>query len=178
MEENEYGPMLTIIGIFLAGFGVFIAMKQFDFDKNSYSEERQERVEEKYEKQQDRGMDWQRHNDKLADSKHSHSIVLKNNCSEEIDVAIHFRGLDNNWVTKGWYTIKPYSTTRTNIKTKNKIVYFHADGYSGSHRFDVVSSRFTHISGYSIQGRNKRKEKFFKTTFSSRNDYIQKFSCN
>jgi len=66
----------------------------------------------------------------------TYHFVFKNNCSgENVTVAILYRGLDNVWVSQGWWAIQPGATIRPNVDSNNSVFYFVGLG-SGSHQWD------------------------------------------
>lgn len=53
-------------------------------------------------------------------------IYFKNTCSRNIQTAIHVRDMDNDWETKGWWTLSPGETVYV-ANTKNSIFYTFAE---------------------------------------------------
>ncbi|WP_394750001.1 DUF1036 domain-containing protein [Spongiimicrobium salis] len=119
------------------------------------------------------------------------NVSLKNSCSEKIYVAINYQDDNEDWITSGWWTVEPYSTTETNVKTQNKVLYFYANSSTGmewtgtdeakSVTKKVTSKRFNSKNNtgvYSWQD-NYREESFFRRESSrSSGTYTQSFSCS
>jgi len=56
----------------------------------------------------------------------AHRIVVKNECSTRLRVAVHHLDLDDNWVTNGWYSVEP-GVERAIMPTTNPVFYFTAE---------------------------------------------------
>lgn len=54
------------------------------------------------------------------------NINLRNSCSRPIQAAIHFKDLNGNWTTNGWYNIAPGQQASV-ANTKNSIYYVYAE---------------------------------------------------
>jgi uncharacterized membrane protein len=59
------------------------------------------------------------------------AVKLKNSSSETISVAVNYMNLKGQWVTMGWYEVKPGKAITTDIKTDNSYVYFYGEGDDG-----------------------------------------------
>jgi hypothetical protein len=59
-------------------------------------------------------------------SRNYDTIQIQNKCYVPIYVAIRYRGLNNQWVTKGWHLIQPNSYANI-ADTKNNIFYYYAE---------------------------------------------------
>lgn len=60
-------------------------------------------------------------------------LVLKNKCHQKIYVAASYKDLNGTWVTRGWWSIDPFSEISPNIKTKNTYIYFYAYSPEGKY---------------------------------------------
>jgi len=98
-------------------------------------------------------------------------VSLHNQCSESITVVIHYKALNNMWVTEGWWKVEPGKILRTDVVTRNRIVYFYAksdsftwdgDDEEGTIEKTVISNKFTRIGSDSIEGENLREVSLFK----------------
>jgi hypothetical protein len=59
-------------------------------------------------------------------------LGIDNKCNEEVRVALRVKDLDNNWSTKGFYSVKANSTSSGSIPTDNGIYYFYAQSADGT----------------------------------------------
>lgn len=76
-----------------------------------------------------------------------YSISLRNDCqTRSIDVALYYRDLDDKWVVRGWWQVRPNQTiTPHAVWTRNGVVYFY--GISGTSTWDGASdSTFVRVS--------------------------------
>ena len=118
------------------------------------------------------------------------NVNLKNTCSETIYVAINYQDDSDDWITSGWWTVEPYSTTETNVKTQNKIMYLYAHSSNGkewtgandseSVTKKVTSERFNSKNNVGVYSWNEtyREEEFFRKEASNASGpYTQSFSC-
>jgi len=116
-----------------------------------------------------------------------HRIRLIYSCPGEINVAIHFQGLDQNWVTEGWWRLGPYQQKVADpAYSQNSIYYFYAksperiwQGHdSNAINLEVVENPFVHITG-AIQGINRRVVKAFRQEFpNTYGEQTMQFPCS
>jgi len=59
-------------------------------------------------------------------------IVLQNDCSERIYVALLFRAPEGRWMRRGWWVVGPWTSRETDAATTSTYVYFYADGEQGT----------------------------------------------
>ena len=105
-----------------------------------------------------------------------HRIRLINKCpSGAIQVAVHYQGLDQTWVTQGWWEVGPgQERPAPLVYSQNGTFYFYAEGdgkvWSGDDSsglpIDIVENPFTHILG-PIVGRNRRVVRAIRRDFST-----------
>ncbi|MCB0634071.1 MAG: DUF1036 domain-containing protein [Saprospiraceae bacterium] len=117
-------------------------------------------------------------------------VNLKNNCNEKIYVAVSYQDNSDNWITSGWWTVDPYSSTKTNIRTSNPHLYFYAnsdDGgeWTGEGDADAVTKKITsdkftsrNNSGVYMWNKNVRNEVFFHRESDNYGVYTQWFTCD
>ncbi len=117
-------------------------------------------------------------------------VNLQNKCNEKIFVAVNYRDDSGDWITEGWWSVDPYSTTKTNIETTNSNLYFYADsnegtewsgvGKSGAITKRVSSDAFEsrNNNGVYVWDKNVRNETFFHRVVNGYGVYTQSFSCN
>ncbi|WP_062061192.1 DUF1036 domain-containing protein [Aquimarina longa] len=125
----------------------------------------------------------------IHNNKSYFGVKLKNNCHKKISVAICYMNLNNDWVTTGWWSLDGYSEITTDVKTKNKNLYFYAadsygyewngEGESGAVRLQVTPNLFnaknkSNLNNYYTE---VSRESFFMRTVSS-GIHTQSFSCN
>ena len=58
------------------------------------------------------------------------TIALRNACTVEIAVALHYLDLDDAWITRGWWNVAPGQTVTTDAMTRNAYVYFYGENRS------------------------------------------------
>lgn len=59
------------------------------------------------------------------------NIYVRNNCSTNIFVAVHFL-FEGEWKTKAWFEISPGETARIlSLRLDSRYVYFHAHTHAG-----------------------------------------------
>lgn len=97
-------------------------------------------------------------------------LHYKNKCYKTIWTALHYRDLNNNWVTNGWWKLTNGQEAFV-AKTRNRIYYIHAQSEDRSH---------TWTGNYSFNVRGQGPFKFKEKRIGA-NDWIkftQNFSCN
>lgn len=72
-----------------------------------------------------------------------------NNCRHEIRLAVHYRNMDGDWVTRGWWIFEPGETSvlreaRGRIRSMNQNWYYYAE---------CTGSRRCHWTGDDVQVR-------------------------
>lgn len=117
------------------------------------------------------------------------TISLENRCPFTVSVAIHYRDLDDRWITRGWWNLDPGATVETDAKTRNSVLYFFAENQSvgktfgGDDREDaltqpVVDSRFDHLEGDRWAYEEPRRVSFFRReTGEEWVDLVESFEC-
>lgn len=62
------------------------------------------------------------------------TIYFKNNCPYPLQVAVHFRDLNNQWQTKAWYSFAPNEKAARlgGVETKNRYIYYYGETTDGS----------------------------------------------
>ncbi|WP_029036807.1 DnaJ domain-containing protein [Salinimicrobium xinjiangense] len=117
-----------------------------------------------------------------------YNLSLENRCYESISVAVHYQGLKGDWITTGWFILKPDETLDTGLKFQNKHVYFFAESNTYKWSKDsrnitrtVTSDRFTikNNSGLEPNNRNIRNENFFERQIGiNYGTYTHFFTCD
>ncbi len=70
----------------------------------------------------------------------SKNFLFKNNCRYPVRLAIHYRKINGEWTTEGWWNIAPFKETYlaskgTRLTTNNSIWYYYAETTDGSRRY-------------------------------------------
>jgi uncharacterized membrane protein len=117
------------------------------------------------------------------------TILLHNTCDHPIDVALYYRDLDEAWITRGWWGVKPGETVTTNAYTKNAYLYFFAENRNVGRIWDgtdkeeslslqVVDAKFDHLEGETFVYEGARTVSFYRReTSDAWGDQTEKFEC-
>lgn len=54
------------------------------------------------------------------------TVIIRNNCWREIQVAINYLGLEGNWITDGWWRLAPGESAQV-ARTRNNIIYLYGE---------------------------------------------------
>ncbi|WP_019613902.1 SUMF1/EgtB/PvdO family nonheme iron enzyme [Psychromonas ossibalaenae] len=87
-------------------------------------------------------------------------IYFKNKTSDHVQVAIRYKNLQGDWVTKSWFKLSPGKRGRVAI-SKNRIFYYYAETGDGAWVWEG-DDKF-----YYVQGRDNQKG-FIKKTISQK----------
>ena len=55
-------------------------------------------------------------------------VDLANRSGETISVALHYLNTQDQWVTEGWWILKPGEVSRLDLNTENKYLYVYGEG--------------------------------------------------
>ena len=101
-------------------------------------------------------------------------ISLKNSCDKsKIFVAVGYKDLAGEWVSRGWWSVKPKTEIQTDIKTRNPHIYIYAepkksdigkwsgDNKDDSAQFNVIHGKFYLINKESPPYENYETVSFF-----------------
>ncbi|MBD2179348.1 DUF1036 domain-containing protein [Pseudanabaena sp. FACHB-1998] len=56
------------------------------------------------------------------------TITFKNSCSRRLQLAVHFKNMQNQWVTKAWYSFAPNESAElSGVSTNNRYFYYYAE---------------------------------------------------
>lgn len=115
-----------------------------------------------------------------------YTISIKNNCDKIISIAIHYKAIEDEWVTKGWWNINPHDSITTDINTRNREIYFYAQGggykWNGENKEnsvnrDVINKAFMCVGNQQLEGKGKKTVSFFKRELNKRyGNYNESFS--
>lgn len=82
-------------------------------------------------------------------SSDSFNFKITNNCKHKAKLALHYRKLDGNWSTNGWWEINGnswrYLTFKDGsyVKTNNSIFYYYAEAADGSFYWSGGNKNYT-----------------------------------
>jgi hypothetical protein len=119
-----------------------------------------------------------------------YSITLVNNCKHTLSAAISYKALDDQWVTEGWWNLKPGERKTTGRISRNSWLYFYAENsaqkleWNGNNKADkteemVVDERFIRVGEGPLRGTNPKRVVFFgKNAGAEFREYVQAFACN
>jgi hypothetical protein len=117
------------------------------------------------------------------------TIALRNACTVEIAVALHYLDLDDAWITRGWWNVAPGQTVTTDAMTRNAYVYFYGenrsagrswngDGTEEALTLDVVDARFDHLEGERwVYDPPVRASFFRRHTGDGWTEHVETFEC-
>lgn len=108
-------------------------------------------------------------------SNNSHfTVVFLNACNRRIQTAIHYRDLNGNWVTNGWWTLDPGQTAVVG-HTKNRIFYSYGESIApvSSRIFWNGSVRYYHIRGSSNAYGFRQRD----MTMNTWGTWTERFTC-
>jgi uncharacterized membrane protein len=117
------------------------------------------------------------------------TIALHNECSFNVAVALHYRDLDDQWVTRGWWTIEPGKTVETDAMTRNSVLFFYAENEAEGWRWDgegqaeaielpVVNAKFDHLTTEAFPHPEPTRVRFYeRRTGQSFVNHVERFAC-
>lgn len=117
------------------------------------------------------------------------TIALENRCRFTVSAALHYKDLDDRWITRGWWNLEPGATVETDAKSRNSVLYFFAenraegkswtgDGQDDSLTLSVVDSRFDHLDDDRWPYDPPREVAFFRRqTGEEWVDHVESFEC-
>lgn len=117
------------------------------------------------------------------------TIALRNECDFNVAVAIHYRDLDDAWITRGWWTIEPGAQVDTDAKTRNSLIFFYAENDAEGWRWDgegladsvtlsTVDARFDHLTNEPFPWPNPQQASFYqRKTGETFVAHVERFAC-
>lgn len=117
------------------------------------------------------------------------TITLANRCGFMVSAALHYKDLDDRWISRGWWNLDPGATVETDAMTRNSALYFFAENraegrsWTGDGRDDsltesVVDSRFDHLDGDRWAYEEAREVSFFhRDTGEEWVEHVETFDC-
>ena len=116
-------------------------------------------------------------------------ILFENLCKIPIWVALHYKDLDDTWISRGWWKVQPGKTVTTDAMTRNTPIYIYAEntsakrtwdgtGKQGSVSYTISNARFDHIKGERFVFDKPREASFFRReTGKAWTDHKETFEC-
>lgn len=100
-------------------------------------------------------------------------VKVTNKSTQKVSLCLNYKdATSDEWVTRGWWSIDPLSSTTIKLNTNNKIAYFYATGSGGSWggkkgqdgaiERTIVGDKFLVKDKNKPQGKNQRKVVFKK----------------
>lgn len=117
------------------------------------------------------------------------TIALESRCPFVISVALHYKDLDDRWITRGWWNLDPGATVETDARTRNSVLYFFAENrsvgktFNGDDRDDsttesIVDSKFDHLDDDRWAYAEPRRVSFYRRdTGEDWTDHVETFEC-
>lgn len=117
------------------------------------------------------------------------TIALTNRCRFLVSAALHYKDLDDRWITRGWWNLEPGATVETDAMTRNSVLYFFAenrsegriwtgDGRDDSLTLSVVDTRFDHLDEERWVYDPPREVSFYRRdTGEDWVDHVETFDC-
>jgi hypothetical protein len=124
-----------------------------------------------------------------GDRREYDQILLENTCGHVIAVALHYRDLDEAWVTRGWWMVQPGETVETDAYSRNAYLYFFAEngavgrkwdgeGEEGALALDIVDEKFDHLEDDRFVYAAPRRVPFYRRkTGDAWGPHREKFEC-
>lgn len=118
-----------------------------------------------------------------------HRLRLRNACRYTIAVALHYRDMDESWVTRGWWEIQPGATTTTDAMTRESAYYLYAEnqavgrtwdgrGTEGALELAIGDEKFDQLEGEGALFRAPRTVSFARReTGPQWGDALETFEC-
>lgn len=125
-----------------------------------------------------------------GDQREYDKIALENRCPHEIAVALNYLDLDDKWIVRGWWNLKPGEETTTDAMTRNAKIYFYAENLptgwkwdgsnrEGSRTLPVVDERFDYLEGETLLYEEPRYVSYYLVeTGQDWQEHREVFECN
>lgn len=116
-------------------------------------------------------------------------LLLQNKCTHDVSVALYYMDLDDAWIARGWWTVKPGDTVTTDAMTRNSYVYFFAENQTAGRKWDgegkessmslsIADVKFDQLDGETSVYPSPRKVSFFRReTGNTWQDFTETFEC-
>ncbi len=128
----------------------------------------------------------------IVSERHPVTVELRTvNCANTVYVAVIYRDMDDEWVRRGWWAVKPSQTMKTDVTTLNPYVFFYAEPEGGGNKWRGLASDTTARSQFvrteafhveydaSLTGTNERPARFFRRRVDlTKGTWEMRFRCN
>ncbi len=117
------------------------------------------------------------------------TILLHNKCSHDVSVALHYLDIDDSWISRGWWVVKPGETMTTDARTRNSFIFFFAEHQAAGRRWDgagkegsltlaIADVKFDHLDGDAFVYPEARTVSFFRRESGDQwTDFTETFEC-
>lgn len=124
-----------------------------------------------------------------GDSRQYHRLRLRNSCRYAVAVALHYRDLDDSWVTRGWWEVAAGGSTTTDAMTREAVFYLYAEnqaagrtwegkGAEGALSLTISDERFDQLEGEPFVYVAPRTASFAKRDSGPQwTDPVETFEC-
>jgi Protein of unknown function (DUF1036) len=118
---------------------------------------------------------WEEINDKKQESEQprqqGYYLKFTNNCSRHVQIAIHYRDVNNKWITDGWWKFSPgdkkvLTSGNSPLVSNNRIFYFYAETIDGSNSLIWKGENYAVIDGKQYGFRKVRDTRGNNNDFS------------
>jgi uncharacterized membrane protein len=118
-----------------------------------------------------------------------HRLRLRNTCRYTVAVALHYRDLDESWVTRGWWELAPGASTTTDAMTREAVFYLYAENQAvgrtwegkaekGALSLTISDERFDQLEGEPFLSAAPRTASFRKREAGPQwTDPLESFEC-
>lgn len=125
-----------------------------------------------------------------GDQRKYDKVLFENLCKIPIHVAIHYKDLDDTWVSRGWWKVEPGATVTSDAFTRNTPIYLYAENLSAGRTWDgagkddsatftISNARFDHLKGERFVYEEPREASFYRReTGKSWTDHKETFECH
>ncbi len=128
----------------------------------------------------------------IVSERHPVTVNLRTvNCANTVYVAVIYRDMDDKWVRRGWWAVKPSQAMNTDVTTLNAYVFFYAEREGGGNPWRGLASdttarnRFVQTEAFHVEyeagltGTNRRTARFFRRRIDlTKGTWEQRFRCN
>lgn len=81
-----------------------------------------------------------------------HYLRFINNCSRPVKIAVHYRDVNNKWITDGWWRFSPgekkfLSSDKVRLVSNNRLFYFYAETIDSGNSLTWKGESYVVIDG-------------------------------
>jgi len=85
-----------------------------------------------------------------------HRSSLRNTCRYAMAVALHYRDLDDSFVTRGWWEVAPGADVLTDAMTRERVFYVYAENQSVGRTLEVRERPFSRDRRREVRSARRR----------------------